>query len=439
MEIRPVSCAVALRSLWALRGSLPLLASRPTPALPWTLVPAVVVGEALVPAALGSALLALGGVGALVAAARGDAGARAWAAAFAAAGARAWLFPPPTPGRPRLRPAARREWAALFLALTRRGCGYNVGAGTTILESREDSLLLRFECGNARRNFLASAHGGFLASCVDVATSLALLQRGAFSGVSVSLRVTYFSGCGPGDAVVAEARVLRAGSNLAFTECDLRRESDGVLMARGTHVKYVRAPFPMNLLVAARPSLLARLLKRAAGRAPPAPPPAAEAPHDATTETDTGLPRDDAGKRVYFAAFGDGRYPMQGWDRPLDGALALTRPYVDDAHPVEWTLVVGAAHANSYGALHGGCAASLVDVLGSAAVAAGDERECGVAVSVDCAYASAAKVGSTLVFSATVAKRGRRLVTVNVEARHAKTGKLVCYGAVTKSLRGQPR
>ncbi|KAJ1456045.1 HotDog domain-containing protein, partial [Pelagophyceae sp. CCMP2097] len=86
-------------------------------------------------------------------------------------------------------------------------------------------------------NFLASFHGGCLATTVDAATSVALIAAGACPGVSVSLTVDFVNGCSHDASVLVEAKVLRTGRNLAFTECLLRREADGVLMARATHVK----------------------------------------------------------------------------------------------------------------------------------------------------------------------------------------------------------
>ena len=43
-----------------------------------------------------------------------------------------------------------------------------------------------------------------------------------------------------------------------------------------------------------------------------------------------------------------------------------------------WSFTPTAAHKNTFGALHGGCAASIVDVLGTAVIAMGDELECSV-------------------------------------------------------------
>jgi uncharacterized protein (TIGR00369 family) len=49
-------------------------------------------------------------------------------------------------------------------------------------------------------------------------------------------------------------------------------------------------------------------------------------------------------------------------------------------------LRVDSRHLNPFGALHGGCSACLVDVLGTAAIAAGNDVECGVATNLTVEY-----------------------------------------------------
>ena len=70
--------------------------------------------------------------------------------------------------------------------------------------------------------------------------------------------------------------------------------------------------------------------------------------------------------------------------------------------------------------------------------AAGDEHECGVAVNLDVQYASSAKSGEVVEWSAKMLKRGGRLASVEVRAT-GKNGRLVAVGTVTKSLRGKPK
>ena len=105
--------------------------------------------------------------------------------------------------------------------------------------------------------------------------------------------------------------------------------------------------------------------------------------------------------------------------------------------------MVGEGHVNTLGTLHGGCTASLVDVLGSAAVAFGDAYECGVAVSLDVQYLAPAKLGDRVTWEANIIKRGATLVTAEVTASvlvASRSGsgrrRPIAVGTVTKSLRG---
>ena len=99
---------------------------------------------------------------------------------------------------------------------------------------------------------------------------------------------------------------------------------------------------------------------------------------------------------------------------------------------------IGDAHANTFGALHGGCTASLVDVLGSAKIAFEDPLECGVAVSLEVQYCAPAKRGEEIEWTAHVLKRGGRLASVEVRAAVVDGGRarLVAVGTVSKSMRG---
>lgn len=377
-----------------------------------------------------------------------------------------WAFPVGA-SRPKLTEAQRLQWVCTVLAAGAGGdCAYNLSEHLVLEGSpAEGAVTFKLRMTPALHNFFGSMHGGVIASAVDVATTAAIISMGAFPGVSTSLGVSYMAGCGPDDVVRLEPAVLKLGANLAFTECKVFRDADGALMARGWHVKYVVAPTPFAALMRLRPSIISRLLSwalagprrtvRLAGRkltlgTPPPPSPAPPPPFDAAVEPQTGMSRDDAGKRLYFSTFGEAGTPMQGWDAPVQGALVLERAVRGAELEREragtpeaasaWRLTVGPGHANSFGGLHGGCTASLVDVLGSAQIAFGDELECGVAVGLDVQFSSSAKRGEAVQWTARVLHRGGRLATVEVRAtaagRKGRPGRLIAVGTVTKSLRG---
>lgn len=49
----------------------------------------------------------------------------------------------------------------------------------------------------------------------------------------------YLKGAGIGEDVVIEANTLKAGKTLAFLEVYIRKKSDGSLVAKGSHTKFV--------------------------------------------------------------------------------------------------------------------------------------------------------------------------------------------------------
>jgi len=298
------------------------------------------------------------------------------------------------------------------------------------------------------QNFMGSLHGGATATIVDQATTAALVADGAFPGVSVSLGVHYTAGCLPGAKVRVEAKVTKRGATMAFTECKLYREKDGCLMAHATHVKQVRPPLWWQLFASVRPSLIGIVASRFLDidtllKAPSWPKVTrVEAPYDKELEPVTGLPRSDTGKRVYFAHLGDGKYPMQGFDSPLQGALKANSPppaapaaVTEVSRGVVWELDVQEAHTNAAATLHGGCTAAIIDVLGTSIIAQGDPNECGVAIHLDVQYSAPASVGECIVFKVSEMKRGKRLVFIEAQVQD-QSGRVVATGTVTKSLRG---
>ena len=403
------------------------------------------------------------------------------------------------PADVRLTQAQKLQRARLALAATAGSSTYNLADHLHVGLNAEGRIELRLALTPALHNFGGSMHGGAIASAVDVATTIAIVADGGYPGVSTSLGCTYLNGCAPDEIVRLVPTVLRRGANLTYTECKLYR-ADGVLMARGCHVKYTSAPRLVQPLLALRPSLVQYLLARlavwggtvrlggrtlrlpnASSRAPSstadacvdasraAMPTAKGVPFDASVEPDTGLPRTEAGKREYFARLGAAGLPLQGWDGPLrtltlvrsggrsgggsgggssgGGGAGSGADLYGEARAATtscWTLDVTGAHTNSFQTLHGGCSASLVDVLGTAAVAFDDPLECGVAVTLDVQYLSTAGVGEQVHWEAEVLKRGGRLVTVEVRGsvvERAKAGRpektrLVVVGTVTKSMRG---
>ena len=92
-------------------------------------------------------------------------------------------------------------------------------------------------------------------------------------------------------------------------------------------------------------------------------------------------------------------------------------------------------HLNPFGALHGGCTAAVIDVLGTSLIAMGNEDECGVAINLAVQYTSSAAQGDIVNFDTSMMKRGKRLAFVEVMVS-SRGGRKVATGTVTKSLLG---
>ena len=90
------------------------------------------------------------------------------------------------------------------------------------------------------QNVAGSLHGGAIATLVDRAGTVAIVtaDRDGRPGVTTDLNVSYFAPAPAGSTVVAEARVLKAGKTLAYVTVDIRRVTDGVLVAQGRMTKF---------------------------------------------------------------------------------------------------------------------------------------------------------------------------------------------------------
>ena len=90
--------------------------------------------------------------------------------------------------------------------------------------------------------------------------------------------------------------------------------------------------------------------------------------------------------------------------------------------------------ANFYDTLHGGAAATLVDIVGTMAILSKDPLRAGVSTEINCSYVSAAKVGSEIFVEGTLLKLGKRVAFTNVDIFSSDGKTLVATGRHTKSL-----
>lgn len=84
-------------------------------------------------------------------------------------------------------------------------------------------------------------HGGCTATIVDVVGTAALLTLAPRGGVSLTINTNYLTSMpgGSGCVVFIDAQVLRVGRTIAVVQVDLRNDANGVLVAQGTHVKFI--------------------------------------------------------------------------------------------------------------------------------------------------------------------------------------------------------
>ncbi len=118
------------------------------------------------------------------------------------------------------------------------------------------------------------------------------------------------------------------------------------------------------------------------------------------------------------------------FDRVLEG-MRVTE--VSDGHAV-CTLEVTEGISNSYGTLHGGATATIIDVVGTLAILCRDPLRAGVSVDLNASYLSPAKVGDTITITGRLLKLGGKLAFAEVTIVSQATGKLVATGRHTKAL-----
>uniref|UniRef100_A0A3Q4BTV6 Acyl-coenzyme A thioesterase 13 n=1 Tax=Mola mola TaxID=94237 RepID=A0A3Q4BTV6_MOLML len=127
-----------------------------------------------------------------------------------------------------------------------------------------------------------------------------------------------------------------------------------------------------------------------------------------------------------FRAMVDSR----GYDRVLNKVDILS------ASPgkVVCEMRVEEEHTNRGGTLHGGCTATLVDVISTMAIMYSERGAAGVSVDMNITYMNAAKVGEDVLITAQVLKQGRTLAFASVDLTDKVTGKLIAQGRHTKHL-----
>jgi acyl-coenzyme A thioesterase 13 len=114
-------------------------------------------------------------------------------------------------------------------------------AGLEVLEVAGGKARVRLVVGESLQNAAGMLHGGASATLVDVVGTLAIMSsdRDHRPGVSTDLNISWLAPAPGGSAILVEAAVLKSGRTLAFVHVDIRRESDGALVAQGRMTKFL--------------------------------------------------------------------------------------------------------------------------------------------------------------------------------------------------------
>ena len=156
----------------------------------------------------------------------------------------------------------------------------------------------------------------------------------------------------------------------------------------------------------------------------------AAAAHDIKTTPPAGG-MGSAAAGVEFLRHSVGASPADCWDsHTLSGLRDISCP---EPGVITCELSVGPLVQNRYKTLHGGCVASIVDVVGTAAILTRSKKG-GVSVSINVTYHSPAPGGQAVRISATAVRVGRTLATAEVDVRLASTGELVGRGTHVKFM-----
>ncbi|CAA7015346.1 unnamed protein product [Microthlaspi erraticum] len=89
--------------------------------------------------------------------------------------------------------------------------------------------------------------------------------------------------------------------------------------------------------------------------------------------------------------------------------------------------------------LHGGATATLVDLIGSAAIYTTGATQSGVSVEINVSYLDAAFLDEEIEIESKALRVGKAVAVVSVELRKKKTGKMIAQGRHTKYLAPRPK
>ncbi len=119
---------------------------------------------------------------------------------------------------------------------------YLSGFGDVYVHTGVDHLLLGLRVQPNHSNSLGVAHGGMLATIVDVACGRALRQQSETNRpvVTISLDLKYLSSARLGDWLEVHTSVRKGSGNIVFCNCEVR-VGERVVITSANVFKFIRA------------------------------------------------------------------------------------------------------------------------------------------------------------------------------------------------------
>eukprot|EP00126_Sphaerothecum_destruens_P012772 Sdes_comp21881_c0_seq1m20425 len=110
-----------------------------------------------------------------------------------------------------------------------------------VLSATEGHCVCELTIQEEHENRMGSLHGGMTATLIDVVSTLsvALKHKEHLPGVSVDMTINYLNPGKEGDTILIDARCIKIGKTLAFTETTITSKLNQQTIAKGLHTKYV--------------------------------------------------------------------------------------------------------------------------------------------------------------------------------------------------------
>uniref|UniRef100_A0A914ZDZ7 Acyl-coenzyme A thioesterase 13 n=1 Tax=Panagrolaimus superbus TaxID=310955 RepID=A0A914ZDZ7_9BILA len=109
-----------------------------------------------------------------------------------------------------------------------------VASAAKPISASEDAILCELTVAQEHVNGKRTMHGGQSASLIDIFTQWAVKITNLNATLSsVDISCSYMNPTPFGETIYINAKVLKKGRTMAFTECEIRRKSDNRLLVKG--------------------------------------------------------------------------------------------------------------------------------------------------------------------------------------------------------------